>query len=70
MPFKSSAQMRAAFGGYLGPEMKAKADTWAHETPSIKSLPSHVGDKHSSVRHALKRRIKPKSNEDQYGVDE
>ena len=29
-----------------------------------------ASDKHSSVRHALKRRIKPKSNEDQYGVDE
>lgn len=34
--------MRAAFGGYLGPEMKSKADTWAHETPNIKSLPKHV----------------------------
>lgn len=42
MPFRSSSQMRAAFGGYLGPEMKSRADTWAHETPNIKSLPKHV----------------------------
>ena len=42
MPFKSTAQMRAAFGGYLGPEMKARARTWAHETPNIKDLPAHV----------------------------
>ncbi len=41
MPFKSKAQMRAAFGGYLGKEMRGKADTWAHETPDIKSLPEH-----------------------------
>lgn len=42
MPFQSKAQQRAAFGGYLGPEMKAKADTWAHETPNLKDLPEHV----------------------------
>ena len=42
MPFKSQKQMRAAFGGYLGPEMKAKARTWAKETPNIKSLPKRV----------------------------
>ncbi len=41
MPFKSKAQMKAAFGGYLGPKMKAKAKTWAKETPNIKSLPAH-----------------------------
>lgn len=41
MPFESKAQMKAAFGGHLGPEMKKKARTWAHETPSIKSLPAH-----------------------------
>lgn len=41
MPFKSKAQMKAAFGGYLGKEMKNKADTWAHETSDIKSLPEH-----------------------------
>jgi hypothetical protein len=39
MPFKSKKQMRAAFGGYLGPEMKRKAKQWAEETPNIKSLP-------------------------------
>lgn len=42
MPFKSKAQMRAAFGGYLGSEMKSKADTWAKETPDIKALPAKV----------------------------
>lgn len=41
MPFQSKAQMKAAFGGYLGSEMQAKADTWAHETPDIKHLPEH-----------------------------
>lgn len=41
MPFESKAQQRAAFGGYLGPEMKAKAKQWADETPNIKSLPEH-----------------------------
>ena len=41
MPFKSTAQMRAAFGGYLGAEMKSKAKQWADETPNIKSLPEH-----------------------------
>lgn len=45
MPFQSKAQMRAAFGGYLGDEMKKKADTWAHETPDIKSLPQHKKSK-------------------------
>lgn len=39
MPFKSKAQMSAAFGGYLGKEMKSKAKQWADETPNIKSLP-------------------------------
>jgi hypothetical protein len=41
MPFDSKAQMRAAFGGYLGKEMKAKAEEFAHATPSIKDLPEH-----------------------------
>lgn len=36
--------MRAAFGGYLGPEMKRKARQWAHETPDIKSLPARKGE--------------------------
>lgn len=42
MPFKSKSQMRAAFGGYLGKEMKSKALGWAKETPNIKSLPKKV----------------------------
>ena len=46
MPFKSQAQMRAAFGGYLGPDMKKKAKGWASETPNIKSLPKKVKKNH------------------------
>lgn len=42
MPFKSKAQMKAAFSGALGPEMKAKAKTWAAHTPSLKKLPARV----------------------------
>ena len=42
MPFKSKAQTRAAFGGYLGPQMKKKATKWAKETPNMKKLPQHV----------------------------
>lgn len=45
MPFKSKAQMKAAFAGGLGPEMKSKAKTWADETPNRKRLPEHVGKK-------------------------
>jgi hypothetical protein len=41
MPFKSKAQMRAAFGGYLGKKMKSKAKEWAHETPNLSTLPEH-----------------------------
>lgn len=41
MPFQSKAQMRAAFGGYLGPKMKAAAPQWASETPNAKALPAH-----------------------------
>ena len=39
MPFKSKVQARAAFGGFLGPEMKRKATEFANETPDMKSLP-------------------------------
>ena len=45
MPFKSKAQMKAAFGGHLGKEMKSKAMEFAHATPDIKSLPEHVKKK-------------------------
>jgi hypothetical protein len=48
MPFKSKAQMRAAFGGYLGSEMKRKAKTWAKETPNLKKLPMHKQNKAAS----------------------
>jgi hypothetical protein len=53
MPFQSKSQMKAAFGGYLGLEMKKKADTWAHETPDIKGLPEHK--KLSKALDGLKR---------------
>lgn len=43
MPFQSKSQMRADFGGYLGPEMKKKAKTWADETPNPKKLPEKKG---------------------------
>lgn len=57
MPFRSRAQARAAFGGYLGPEMKAKADQWAHETPGgIGSLPKHVDQKRAQ-RKAINARL-------------
>jgi len=45
MPFVSKSQQRAAFGGYLGPEMKRKAKHWADVTPDIKHLPEHVEKK-------------------------
>ncbi len=45
--------MRAAFGGYLGGEMKSKAQEWAKETPDIKDLPKHKGD--SAPVKALKK---------------
>lgn len=41
MPFKSQSQENAAFGGYLGPEMKSKAKSWAAVTDQSK-LPPHV----------------------------
>ena len=43
MPWASKAQMRAAFAGALGPEMKKKAPMWSHETPSIVKLPERSG---------------------------
>jgi hypothetical protein len=57
MPFKSSSQMRAAFSGALGSEMKSKARTWAHETPDIKDLPDKVSRaKESAKKLNTKRR--------------
>ncbi len=55
--FASQAQARAAFGGYLGPQMKAEADAKAHATPGgIKSLPQHVkGSNASPLPSAPKR---------------
>lgn len=53
MPFVSKAQMRGAFSGAFGPEMKSKARTWAHETPDIKSLPQHVVKRKGMQRKAM-----------------
>lgn len=53
MPFKSRAQMKAAFGGYLGSEMKEKARKWAEETPNIKKLPEHVNSKKKKILKKL-----------------
>ncbi len=39
MPFRSQQQEKAAFGGYLGKEMKSKAKQWAAETDQS-SLPN------------------------------
>jgi len=50
MPFRSKSQLRAAFGGFLGAEMKAKAKQWADETPNIKELPNHVKFKNIKKR--------------------
>lgn len=44
MPFVSRAQEKAAFGGYLGSEMKSKAQEWAKQTDQA-SLPEHVKSK-------------------------
>ena len=44
MPFKSKKQQAAAFGGYLGPEMKAKAKEWASKTNEAK-LPERAPKK-------------------------
>lgn len=58
MPFQSKAQMKGAFSGALGPEMKAKAQGWADETPDPKGLPAHKAkgkgkDKKSTSDHAI-----------------
>lgn len=53
-PFRSKSQMKAAFGGYLGNKMKKKAEEWAKETPSIKSLPEHVQDRQKRILKHLK----------------
>ena len=42
MPFKSKAQMKAAFSGGLGSKMKKRAKLWAEHTPDIEGLPEHA----------------------------
>ena len=42
MPFKSKAQMRAAFGGHIPGFSKKKAKEWADVTTDPKDLPEHA----------------------------
>src|SRR6266446_3491478 len=57
-PFVSQKQARAAFGGFLGPELKAKAAQWEDETPGgIASLPERVpGSGHTRYRLSIDRK--------------
>jgi hypothetical protein len=55
MPFKSKAQERAAFGGYLGSEMKSDAKEWASKTDQ-KKLPTHVKGRKESKTKALNKK--------------
>ena len=50
MPFKSKAQMKAAFSGALGPKMKKAAKEWASVTPNPKGLPEHVKSNRHTIR--------------------
>lgn len=54
MPFKSKSQERAAFGGYLGSEMKKDAKEWADKT-NQKDLPNHIKgrNKHDAKSKSL-----------------
>jgi hypothetical protein len=45
MPFKSKAQMRAAFAGTLGEAMRKNAKHWADETGDLSKLPEYASKK-------------------------
>lgn len=46
MPYQSQAQMRKFFAlEDEGKLPKGTAKKWAHETPDVKSLPEHKGEK-------------------------
>lgn len=53
MPFKSKAQERAAFGGYLGKEMKEAAPEWAEKT-NQKKLPDRKKQV-EAIKHNIKK---------------
>jgi hypothetical protein len=57
MPFKSKAQMRAAFAGGLGPEMQAKAPEFARNTDNINQLPQRAAAhaKPQAIKSRLRR---------------
>jgi len=57
MPFRSLAQMRGAFSGKLGPEMKAHAKEWMDATKNAKDLPEHVISKKKKLE-VLKKALK------------
>jgi len=57
MPFLSKSQMRGAFSGVLGPQMKAHAQEWADATTNIKSLPEHAVPKNTK-KSIIKKLIK------------
>jgi hypothetical protein len=59
MPFQSKNQMKAAFSGGLGKEMKKMASEWASATPDIKSLPRI---KQREQKRANLRQYKSKKN--------
>ena len=42
MPFTSTRQQGAFFGGHIPGISKAKARQWAHETPNLKDLPDRA----------------------------
>ena len=50
MPFKSKAQMRAAFAGTLGEAMKKNAKHWADETGDLSKLPEYASKKKKKKR--------------------
>lgn len=53
MPFKSKKQMRKFYALEERGEMKkGTARRWAHETPSIKSLPLYAAKKRGSKKMA------------------
>ena len=58
MPFKSKAQMKAAFGGFLGSKMKKKAKQWAKETPNKKKLPEHKNSRRGHFEGSMPSSVK------------
>jgi len=49
-PFKSKAQMKKAFSGGMGEEMRKKAQQWADETSDIDKLPERIRKKKTPIK--------------------